>query len=167
MAQLVAAGYRVTAPDGRGHGESDRASDYATATIGADAAALIVALGLDKPVVIGHSMGGGITLATLENYGQNYSSNGSFRDKSSRYLYSLSDAFTCLNVTRRSHQTRAKGRGFEWSASSRSSSSSNDCWKHDKYEELLQEEAMKFGLEIFDIDPIPHPEVALVEKEIL
>jgi len=25
---------------------------------------------------------------------------------------------------------------------------------------------MKFGLEIFDIDPIPHPEVALVEKEI-
>lgn len=30
-----------------------------------------------------------------------------------------------------------------------------------------QEEAMKFGLEIFDIDPIPHPEVALVEKEIL
>jgi len=26
---------------------------------------------------------------------------------------------------------------------------------------------MKFGLEIFDIDPIPHPEVALVEKEIL
>lgn len=65
MAQLVAAGYRVTAPDGRGHGESDRASDYATATIGADAAALIVALGLDKPVVIGHSMGGAQSLALV------------------------------------------------------------------------------------------------------
>jgi lipase len=62
IAQLVAAGYRVTAPDGRGHGTSDRASDYATATIAADAAALISALGLVKPTVIGHSMGGAQSL---------------------------------------------------------------------------------------------------------
>lgn len=62
MAQLVAAGYRVTAPDGRGHGQSDRASDYATVTIASDAAALIQQLGLHHPVVIGHSMGGAQSL---------------------------------------------------------------------------------------------------------
>ncbi|MFN5341116.1 MAG: alpha/beta fold hydrolase [Roseiflexaceae bacterium] len=55
---LVNAGYRVTAPDGRGHGTSSRAGSYLTADISADAAALIVALGLQKPIVIGHSMGG-------------------------------------------------------------------------------------------------------------
>lgn len=57
MAQLVDAGYRVTAPDGRGHGESDRTSDYSTAAIVVDAIALIDALQLYKPIVIGHSMG--------------------------------------------------------------------------------------------------------------
>lgn len=62
IAQLVAAGYRVTAPDGRGHGESDRASDYSTESIAADAAALIQHLGLTKPIVIGHSMGGAQSL---------------------------------------------------------------------------------------------------------
>lgn len=62
IAQLVAAGYRVTAPDGRGHGESDRAGDYSTESIAADAAALIQHLGLTKPIVIGHSMGGAQSL---------------------------------------------------------------------------------------------------------
>ena len=62
IAQLVAAGYRVTAPDGRGHGESDRASDYSTESIAADAAALIQQLELNKPIVIGHSMGGAQSL---------------------------------------------------------------------------------------------------------
>lgn len=62
IAQLVAAGYRVTAPDGRGHGTSDRARDYATSTIAADAAALISELGLVTPTVIGHSMGGAQSL---------------------------------------------------------------------------------------------------------
>lgn len=58
IAQLVAAGFRVTSPDGRGHGLSDRAKDYSTAAIVADAVALIKALDLHKPIVIGHSMGG-------------------------------------------------------------------------------------------------------------
>ncbi len=58
ISQLVAAGFRVTAPDGRGHGESDRASDYSTAAIVADAVALIKVMNLQKPIVIGHSMGG-------------------------------------------------------------------------------------------------------------
>ena len=62
IAQLVDAGYRVTAVDGRGHGVSDRASDYSLAAIAADAAAMIVALALAKPTVIGHSMGGAQSL---------------------------------------------------------------------------------------------------------
>ena len=67
-ARLVAAGYRVTAVDGRGHGVSDRASDYHTATLAADAAAVIRALGLVKPTVIGHSMGGAQTLRLAVDY---------------------------------------------------------------------------------------------------
>ncbi len=59
---LVTAGYRVFAPDGRGHGTSDRASDYETSSIAEDAAALITMLGLAKPTVIGHSMGGAQSL---------------------------------------------------------------------------------------------------------
>jgi pimeloyl-ACP methyl ester carboxylesterase len=62
MANLVAAGYRVIAPDGRGHGTSDRTADYATASIAEDAAALITELGLHKPTIIGHSMGGAQSL---------------------------------------------------------------------------------------------------------
>lgn len=68
MAQLVAAGYRVTAPDGRGHGESDRATDYATAVLAADAAGIIQQLGLNKPTVIGHSMGGAQSLYLASAY---------------------------------------------------------------------------------------------------
>ncbi|MFM2309307.1 MAG: hypothetical protein RLY87_1428 [Chloroflexota bacterium] len=68
IASLVAAGYRVIAPDGRGHGTSDRSRDYATATIGADAAALIVALGLHQPTVIGHSMGGAQSFALVSQH---------------------------------------------------------------------------------------------------
>lgn len=56
--QLVAAGFRVTAPDGRGHGTSDRARDYSNAAITADAQALIHQCGLIQPLVIGFSMGG-------------------------------------------------------------------------------------------------------------
>lgn len=56
--QFAAAGYRVTAIDGRGHGTSDRARDYSTAAIVADALALIDALQLHRPIVIGQSMGG-------------------------------------------------------------------------------------------------------------
>ena len=68
IAQFVAAGYRVTAPDGRGHGTSDRAADYSTAAIAADAAALITALRLDRPIVIGHSMGGAQSLRLVSDH---------------------------------------------------------------------------------------------------
>jgi N-formylmaleamate deformylase len=63
--EFAAVGYRVTVPDVRGRGETDRApagshrlEDYA-----ADVAGLVTALGLRDPVVVGHSMGARIAAA--------------------------------------------------------------------------------------------------------
>lgn len=52
--------YRVLALDQRGHGDSEWARDvsYANHEMSLDAEAFIVALGLDRPVLVGHSMGG-------------------------------------------------------------------------------------------------------------
>ncbi len=52
--------YRVLALDQRGHGDSEwaRDLDYGNHTMALDAEAFIAALGLSRPVVIGHSMGG-------------------------------------------------------------------------------------------------------------
>lgn len=66
--RLVATGHRVTMVDGRGHGVSDRAGDYRQQTLAADAAGVIRALGLEKPTVIGHSMGGAQTLQLVSTY---------------------------------------------------------------------------------------------------
>jgi pimeloyl-ACP methyl ester carboxylesterase len=56
--------HRVIAVDQRGHGKSAAASDgdYAVGSLANDAADLIRALGLDRPVVIGHSLGGCVAL---------------------------------------------------------------------------------------------------------
>ena len=49
---------RAIAPSQRGHGDADRpASGYGAADLAADAVALMDALGLDRAVVAGHSMG--------------------------------------------------------------------------------------------------------------
>ena len=52
--------FRVLALDQRGHGDSEwaRDVDYSNHTMSLDAEAFIAALGLDRPVLIGHSMGG-------------------------------------------------------------------------------------------------------------
>jgi pimeloyl-ACP methyl ester carboxylesterase len=57
--------HRTVAYDQRGHGESDKPLDaaYGPAALADDARWLIEALGLDRPVVIGHSLGGTIALA--------------------------------------------------------------------------------------------------------
>ena len=57
--------HRVVAVDQRGHGKSQPATDgdYSVASFAADAAELIESLGLDRPVVIGHSLGGVVSLA--------------------------------------------------------------------------------------------------------
>jgi pimeloyl-ACP methyl ester carboxylesterase len=57
--------HRVVAVDQRGHGKSEPApdGDYSAAAFAGDAAELIADLGLDRPVVVGHSLGGVIALA--------------------------------------------------------------------------------------------------------
>ncbi len=49
--------WRVIAPDQRGHGESGRADDYAREGYLADLRALLDHLGLDRVVLLGHSLG--------------------------------------------------------------------------------------------------------------
>ncbi len=57
---LVAAGYRVIAPDTRGCGESDmppRTSDYALPRLVADLVAILDALGIERVKLVGHDWG--------------------------------------------------------------------------------------------------------------
>jgi pimeloyl-ACP methyl ester carboxylesterase len=55
--------FRVLAPDSRGHGRTDNpSSELSYRLMADDVAALIVALGLQRPLVLGYSDGGQITL---------------------------------------------------------------------------------------------------------
>ena len=58
LAERLAPGWRVVAPDQRGHGRSSAADDYGREGYVADAARVIEALGLAPAVVLGHSLGG-------------------------------------------------------------------------------------------------------------
>ncbi len=58
LAESLAPGWRVVAPDQRGHGRSDPTPDYDRAGYVADAALVVEALGLAPAVVLGHSLGG-------------------------------------------------------------------------------------------------------------
>ena len=61
MSALADSGYHVVAPDLRGHGASDcpaEEASYTLASVADDLAALITALGWERPIVLGHSMGG-------------------------------------------------------------------------------------------------------------
>ena len=62
IAQLVEAGYRVYAPDSRGHGANEPLDEYHYADMAEDMAQFIRALGLEKPAFYGHSDGGIIGL---------------------------------------------------------------------------------------------------------
>jgi pimeloyl-ACP methyl ester carboxylesterase len=71
---LAAAGHRAIAVDLRGHGRSDgarEAGSYSTAALVAQLASIIATLGIDRPVLVGHSMSGRITLQyALEHPGK-------------------------------------------------------------------------------------------------
>ncbi|MCB9147959.1 MAG: alpha/beta hydrolase [Caldilineaceae bacterium] len=62
VAQILAADYDVIMVDARGHGLSDApATGYALTDMAADLGGVIRGLGLHKPAVLGHSMGGATT----------------------------------------------------------------------------------------------------------
>ena len=61
--------HRVVAFDQRGHGESDKPDqDYTIEGFVNDVAWLIDELKIEKPIVVGHSMGGSITLNLVRKY---------------------------------------------------------------------------------------------------
>ena len=63
FAAAMQAGYHVYALDQRGHGQSDKPeSGYDFASVTADVRAFIEALGLDRPLLVGHSWGGNVAL---------------------------------------------------------------------------------------------------------
>lgn len=61
--------YDIVMTDARGHGTSDRlASKFSIQLLAADAAGVIRGLGLEKPVVFGHSMGAITAIALAADY---------------------------------------------------------------------------------------------------
>ena len=61
--RLAGAGLRVVALDLRGHGASDQpGSGYDFASVGRDLAAALGGLGLERPVLVGHSWGANVAL---------------------------------------------------------------------------------------------------------
>ena len=70
LAPLFADGFRVVAPDLTGHGDSDRREVY-DAEVWAEEvlAAADAAGGAGRPVVVGHSMGGFVTIAAAARHG--------------------------------------------------------------------------------------------------
>ena len=65
---LAAAGYRVIAPDLRGHGDSPRTSVYSFETMRGDVLELADDLDLGTFVLVGHSMGGTVATLLAERY---------------------------------------------------------------------------------------------------
>jgi N-formylmaleamate deformylase len=69
LARVLEADYDLVMLDARGHGLSDAPeSGYTPRDHAADVAGLIEALGLGRPVLIGHSMGAGTAAATAGEY---------------------------------------------------------------------------------------------------
>ncbi|MAF39794.1 MAG: hypothetical protein CL696_13100 [Chloroflexi bacterium] len=64
VAPLLCDGYRIIAPDQRGHGKTSQApSGYDWPTLASDVAGLMDRLALDRAVVMGHSWGGHVAIA--------------------------------------------------------------------------------------------------------
>ena len=59
----LAAGHTVVAMDLRGHGGSSTGQGYDTGSMAGDVSEVVDALGLDRPLVVGHSLGGVVATA--------------------------------------------------------------------------------------------------------
>lgn len=69
VAEALEDTYDIVMPDARGHGLSDRpAGGYSLKDRAADVAGLIDALGLNQPLLVGHSLGGETALASAALY---------------------------------------------------------------------------------------------------
>ena len=69
VAEVLEPDYDVIMVDARGHGQSEAPEQgYDMATMASDLRGVIVELGLHRPTVVGHSMGGGTTLALAGLY---------------------------------------------------------------------------------------------------
>ena len=69
VAEQLAVDYDVIMPDARGHGRSDAPEEgYGDTYFAADLAAVIRELGLEKPLILGHSMGAATALALAGLY---------------------------------------------------------------------------------------------------
>ena len=63
VAPLLRSRFRVVAPDLRGHGQTEGPDDgYDFDTISGDVHGFLAALGLDSPILAGHSWGGNVVL---------------------------------------------------------------------------------------------------------
>ena len=69
VAEKLAADYDIIMVDARGHGRSDAPEQsYSLTDMAADLAGVISELGLHKPAILGHSMGGGTTFVLAGTY---------------------------------------------------------------------------------------------------
>jgi pimeloyl-ACP methyl ester carboxylesterase len=69
VAEALAAEYDVIMVDARGHGRSDAPEQgYGPLEMAADLAGVITGLGLHRPAILGHSMGGSTTMALAGLY---------------------------------------------------------------------------------------------------
>jgi len=69
LARALEDDYDLIMPDARGHGLSERVEAGESVDLAADLAGLIEALGLEKPGVVGHSMGAAIAASLAARYG--------------------------------------------------------------------------------------------------
>ena len=67
-APLVAERFRVFALDQRGHGLSDKPGSYTFAEVTGDLSTFIEGLGLERPVIVGHSWGAGVAVQFAADY---------------------------------------------------------------------------------------------------
>jgi pimeloyl-ACP methyl ester carboxylesterase len=67
--RLITGGLRVVTYDQRGHGASDASDDYSPSAFCKDLAAVLGALRLEEPILVGHSLGAAIALEHVAAHG--------------------------------------------------------------------------------------------------